>query len=481
MQKDAELPNAPKSTVVNQDALIEGAESPLPEDVQTAIADVPRNSRAKEDDALRVTAPVQIGCESCLVVSRPSARKFTPHSSTSCSVRAQDDVLTCNLSGIKDVDSGCGLRPAAEETKPAECTTRSKEDALPNSTSRDNKDETAEIHFDATDCYAPEIPSFYYFPRVTRMKKIPVASTKSYFENLKTVVGASSPVVEKHDRSSELVPLYYIPRVSQPKIMNTASWKAENSFKPVVGMVNTNFSTSHHFAPISYMQNIRPLNVSVSHSLPVGGPAGPPQQWGGNVGANNASGSSAPHLWGGAKKENDWNTPTSGGSGGWGDPRAPDPRAPPMDHRDIRPDPREMRAGSNDQMRLVDPQLRLPVGDMRGDLRGITGRLNGSGAETFWPQGGPQAPAHHMHHQGKMPVGPGGNGGAGWEEPSPPSQRRNMPNYDDGTSLWGNPQQGKCRQPVPARITFPDSHALRYHLLPANVWRFLINCFPASC
>lgn len=32
----------------------------------------------------------------------------------------------------------------------------------------------------------------------------------------------------------------------------------------------------------------------------------------------------------------------------------------------------------------------------------------------------------------------------GWEEPSPPSQRRNMPNYDDGTSLWGNPaQQGR--------------------------------------
>lgn len=25
----------------------------------------------------------------------------------------------------------------------------------------------------------------------------------------------------------------------------------------------------------------------------------------------------------------------------------------------------------------------------------------------------------------------------GWEEPSPPAQRRNMPNYDDGTSLWG--------------------------------------------
>lgn len=25
---------------------------------------------------------------------------------------------------------------------------------------------------------------------------------------------------------------------------------------------------------------------------------------------------------------------------------------------------------------------------------------------------------------------------SGWEEPSPPTQRRNIPNYDDGTSLW---------------------------------------------
>lgn len=26
---------------------------------------------------------------------------------------------------------------------------------------------------------------------------------------------------------------------------------------------------------------------------------------------------------------------------------------------------------------------------------------------------------------------------SGWEEPSPPVQRRNLPNFDDGTSLWG--------------------------------------------
>ena len=46
-----------------------------------------------------------------------------------------------------------------------------------------------------------------------------------------------------------------------------------------------------------------------------------------------------------------------------------------------------------------------------------------------------------------MTMPPGGTGG--WEEPSPPSQRRNMPNYDDGTSLWGNPQPGNV--PVEVR------------------------------
>ncbi|XP_023237816.1 protein Gawky-like isoform X5 [Centruroides sculpturatus] len=33
---------------------------------------------------------------------------------------------------------------------------------------------------------------------------------------------------------------------------------------------------------------------------------------------------------------------------------------------------------------------------------------------------------------------------SGWEEPSPPTSRRPLPNYDDGTSLWGNPKsQGR--------------------------------------
>ncbi|CAG2066065.1 unnamed protein product, partial [Timema podura] len=117
----------------------------------------------------------------------------------------------------------------------------------------------------------------------------------------------------------------------------------------------------------------------------------------------------------------------------------------------------DMRGGGGDPM-------------MRGDPRGISGRLNGPAADAaMWAQP-PQPPHHHgaPHHQQAQPpnkmVGPGGinapgvnqwagpppkdmgmpgAGGkpSGWEEPSPPAQRRNMPNYDDGTSLWGNPGQ----------------------------------------
>lgn len=75
------------------------------------------------------------------------------------------------------------------------------------------------------------------------------------------------------------------------------------------------------------------------------------------------------------------------------------------------------------------------------NILGITGRLNGAGAEAFWGQSTPHAGPQPIHHHSKLPVGPAN--GTGWEEPSPPTQRRTMPNYDDGTSLWGNPQQGK--------------------------------------
>lgn len=137
------------------------------------------------------------------------------------------------------------------------------------------------------------------------------------------------------------------------------------------------------------------------------------QQWGGGNGGNGGGGgggggSANGAMWGAApKKETEW------GNSGWGDPRTGDPRsaAAGPEAADIRLYPRDMRGGNSDPMRMLDPrdQMRLVNNEMRGDPRGITGRLNGTGAEAMWGQP-PQGPHHLQHHQpGKM-VGPGGNG-----------------------------------------------------------------------
>ncbi|XP_020716288.1 protein Gawky isoform X2 [Ceratitis capitata] len=154
-------------------------------------------------------------------------------------------------------------------------------------------------------------------------------------------------------------------------------------------------------------------------------------------------------------------------------------------------DPRDaMRSTSGAEQR--DIRMMDPRDPIRGDPRGISGRLNGT--SEMWGQ-------HHSIPHNQIPalnkiVGPGvgvsagvssgtvvtggsiaglGPGGmnsinpsgvstnvnahwvtssstavvgpkdinslagkvTGWEEPSPPPQRRNIPNYDDGTSLWG--------------------------------------------
>ncbi|XP_015596287.1 trinucleotide repeat-containing gene 6C protein isoform X2 [Cephus cinctus] len=182
-------------------------------------------------------------------------------------------------------------------------------------------------------------------------------------------------------------------------------------------------------------------------------------------------------MWTGAPTPSQPNTAQwPGGAGGnqagssWGDPRI-DPRDP----RDLRPvDPREMRdprdhrmsLDPRDHMRVMDPMGRdHRMADMRGDSRGISGRLNGASADAMWGQ--PPGPPHHqMGHQhpsgppvkmlnpssmnqwaapppkDMMPGKP-----SGWEEPSPPTQRRNVPNYDDGTSLWGNPGANQRAMP----------------------------------
>lgn len=168
-----------------------------------------------------------------------------------------------------------------------------------------------------------------------------------------------------------------------------------------------------------------------------------------------------------------------GNSGnGWGDPREIRPLAGggPMDIRNVDPrDPIPMRAvgapsGDPRDLRMIDP--RDPI---RGDPRGISGRLNGT--SEMW--GHHSIPHNQIPNINKMVcppsvgaagvtasnsnIGPGSVGSVsnnigtqwgasqtvvggpkdiskqitGWEEPSPPPQRRTIPNYDDGTSLWG--------------------------------------------
>lgn len=137
------------------------------------------------------------------------------------------------------------------------------------------------------------------------------------------------------------------------------------------------------------------------------------------------------------KEVNDWsNTPAAGN---WG-----------VSNPIAGAEPREMRTPSADP-RLIDPREQ-----MRGDPRGISGRLNGT--TEMWGHG--MAQHNQMSALNKMSVAAGGNGSggaapgqwsggslpkdipiakpSGWEEPSPPNQRAR---FDDGTSLWSQRQQ----------------------------------------
>lgn len=63
--------------------------------------------------------------------------------------------------------------------------------------------------------------------------------------------------------------------------------------------------------------------------------------------------------------------------------------------------------------------------------------MNGAASEAYWGQSGHIAAQSTSHH--KMSAPPNGTG---WNEATPITQNRNSPNHEDGTSLWGNSQQG---------------------------------------
>ncbi|EDW83596.2 uncharacterized protein Dwil_GK13697, isoform C [Drosophila willistoni] len=224
-----------------------------------------------------------------------------------------------------------------------------------------------------------------------------------------------------------------------------------------------------------------------------GGGALPVVTPGCGAGSGNISGGGGGAVAGGG-------TNAGSAGNGWGDPREIRPLPGGVgggggqmdirnvDHRDAMRGAGGSSAPSGDprDMRMIDP--RDPI---RGDPRGISGRLNGT--SEMWGHH-PQISHNQMQSINKMvgqvvgaagssvgvgsapgpggpgPGGPAGIGSAGvpgtgvssnigtqwganqsvggpkdiskqissgWEEPSPPPQRRNIPNYDDGTSLWG--------------------------------------------
>lgn len=125
--------------------------------------------------------------------------------------------------------------------------------------------------------------------------------------------------------------------------------------------------------------------------------------------------------------------------------------AGPIDVRSI--DPRDPRAPGNVDMRMMDTREQ-----MQGNVRGVTGRLNGS--TDMWQHGGMSGHGGQVPGMNKI-VGPGAAAvnnpqwpgsqvvgpkdidmnKPGWGESSPPAARRPM-GADDGTSLWGSQSRG---------------------------------------
>ena len=140
------------------------------------------------------------------------------------------------------------------------------------------------------------------------------------------------------------------------------------------------------------------------------GPSGAPAGMGAAMTAGNG-------MWGGPKKEPEW---TGGNAvqapgGGWGD---------------VRPTQR----------------MGMPGPETMG---------MGQGTPSHWP--GPQNKGAPQWTGGVPPgkeMKP-----SGWDEHSPPAQKRPVHNYDDGTAVWGNPsqmQQQQQQQPGSAVCRWKD-------------------------
>ena len=136
------------------------------------------------------------------------------------------------------------------------------------------------------------------------------------------------------------------------------------------------------------------------------GPAGPP------IGSGIPAGNG---MWGGPKpKEPEWPGPAigPGGPAGWGD---------------VRPS------------RMGMSGMGGPTGP---DAMQAAGMMQGPGAPSHWP-GAQNKPGVSQWSGGSGMGPPKEMKSSGWDEhQSPPAQKRPVPvpNFDDGTSVWGNPQ-----------------------------------------
>ncbi|KAH8335847.1 hypothetical protein KR074_006314 [Drosophila pseudoananassae] len=200
-------------------------------------------------------------------------------------------------------------------------------------------------------------------------------------------------------------------------------------------------------------------------------------QWTQGVVGLGSSGTSGTNITGATGVPTGVGSNTNNTGNGWGDPRDIRPLtsggASSIDIRSV-----DHRGGNGSGSTASDPRdIRMidPRDPIRGDPRGISGRLNGT--SEMWGHH-PQLNHNQMQNMNKLvgqsvtsagtgvgcSTGPGIPGGSapnsvpgstqwgpsqavgskdiskqisGWEEPSPPPQRRSIPNYDDGTSLWG--------------------------------------------
>lgn len=154
---------------------------------------------------------------------------------------------------------------------------------------------------------------------------------------------------------------------------------------------------------------------------------------GGATGGNGIWPNATPNVGANAnipKKENEWGgagvSAGGGGNNNWGDPRDTRPSNAPIDMRNI--DPRDPRAAGVD-MRMMDPRENI-----HGNVRGVTGRLNGP--SDMWNAG--------MGGPGQMPmnkiVGPGASAGAG-----------NNPQWPGG-QMGGPKDLGGMNKPIAGKL-----------------------------